>query len=572
MSNVDPSKFVVLDVETNGLSSIRDDLLSISIFKPDSGELYNRFLPLELNSTVVTTDINGIRTKDLEGLLPLSQEEVDNIIQAFDLKNRTILTYGSIDEKFIDKYFQRHHLQGIDFFAFYNFKHEIISSRFSEGNITKDNLCNMYGIENVQNIHSGRNDCILEWKLFEKMNGHRLLVTNNKVFEFNSEYIVPASFITTYPNLKYYLPHLPRVSCDTRIVFSLPVSAKKLNKYPTNFNGMIFEHVINSMLNVHKIHSEKELLENKKKLNYLGELPSTIDVVPMAFNPDGSMTATRPQDLEIARDINSTIQVMKRLFKPLVDYIGNSIFNGQPIMSQELVIHPENKILALCDLSNENAVLEIKATYGSSIQSFSEQLFYEANGRKSFVLLTDWSCFPKSITYNIHEVTFNVVENVDPKLTRFENAKEKTETDITELVSFINTTHPVTLKCKICGNKWNTSYNLAKKHRPCPICFPQKAYVEHGHIKPKQLPEEEKLSAEEQKIVRKYHAYKSKVETRSEHKLTILSYRDSRSPVKVKCLSCGREWETRADHLLDRPYCSRCRKRKALESFTGSHC
>ena len=164
------------------------------------------------------------------------------------------------------KYFQRHHLQGIDFFAFYNFKHEIISSMYSEGNITKDNLCKMYGIENVSSIHSSKNDCILEWKLFERMNGHRLLITNNKVFEFNSEYIVPASFITTYRNFKYYLPDLPRIRCESQVVFSLPVQADKLSKFPTNFNGMIIEHLINSMLHVQKIHSEKELLENKKKL------------------------------------------------------------------------------------------------------------------------------------------------------------------------------------------------------------------------------------------------------------------------------------------------------------------
>ncbi len=128
---VDPSKYVVLDVETNGLSSIRDDLLSISLFKPDTGDIYNRFLPLELNSKVVTTEINGITDKDLQGVLPLSQKEVDELIRFFELKQRTILTYGNIDEKFITKYFLRHHLQGIDFFAFYNFKHEIISSSFS---------------------------------------------------------------------------------------------------------------------------------------------------------------------------------------------------------------------------------------------------------------------------------------------------------------------------------------------------------------------------------------------------------------------------------------------------------
>ena len=36
---IDSSKFVVLDVETNGLSSVRDNLLSISIYKPDTNEL-----------------------------------------------------------------------------------------------------------------------------------------------------------------------------------------------------------------------------------------------------------------------------------------------------------------------------------------------------------------------------------------------------------------------------------------------------------------------------------------------------------------------------------------------------
>lgn len=102
-NRVDASKYVVLDVETNGLSSVRDDLLSISIFKPDTGETYNRFLPLEMNSSVNTTHINGIKAKDLRGLLPLSQDEVDEIIRVFELKTRTILTYGRLDEKFVTK-------------------------------------------------------------------------------------------------------------------------------------------------------------------------------------------------------------------------------------------------------------------------------------------------------------------------------------------------------------------------------------------------------------------------------------------------------------------------------------
>ena len=563
--SVDPSKYVVLDVETNGLSSVRDDLLSISLYKPDTGEQYNRYLPLELNSSVLTTHINGITAKDLKGALPLTQDEVNTIINTFDLSKRIILTYGGIDEKFVIKYFQRHHLQGIEYFAFYNFKHEIISSRFSEGNITKDNLCNLYGIENVQKVHSGSNDCILEWKLFERMNGHRLLITNNKVFEFNNEYIVPASYITSYPNLKYYLPNLPQITCDSRIVFSLPISAEQLKKFPTNFNGMIVEHLINSMLHVQKIHSEKILLENKKRLTYIGSLPSIIDVVPMIFNPDGSMTATRPQDKKLANDINYVISNLKSLFMPLIEFIKTDVFKGDNISSQELVIHTDKKILALCDLSNSNAILEIKATSFSSVQSYSEQLYYEAKGRKCYVLLTDWDLFPKALTYNIHEVSFDIKEYVDPKLARFEKAKETIESDEIELLSFIDTKSPVKLKCKVCGNEWNTSYYIAKTHHHCPNCAPK--FINKKHINKKQKKEkailsyEDRLLKEEQKIAQKFTLYRSKVEERSEHNLTVLSFKDSRSPAKAKCLKCGYEWEARADHLLDRPYCPICKKR-----------
>ena len=63
MKSEDLKKYVVLDVETNGLSSINDDLLSVSIYKKKEKKEYNRFLPLELNDDVYTTHINGITKK-----------------------------------------------------------------------------------------------------------------------------------------------------------------------------------------------------------------------------------------------------------------------------------------------------------------------------------------------------------------------------------------------------------------------------------------------------------------------------------------------------------------------------
>ena len=76
MVNIDSKKYVLLDVETNGLSSLQNDLLSISIYRPDDGKIYDRFLPLELEETVWPwiSDINGIDDEMLIDKLPLTQE------------------------------------------------------------------------------------------------------------------------------------------------------------------------------------------------------------------------------------------------------------------------------------------------------------------------------------------------------------------------------------------------------------------------------------------------------------------------------------------------------------------
>ena len=479
------------------------------------------------------------------------------MIYRFDLKNRIILTFSNLDERFVIKYFQRHDLRGIEYFAFYNFKHEIIGSSFSEGNITKDNLCKIYGIDNVENVHSGINDCKLEWLLYKSMNGNRLLITDNKVFEFNEEYFVPASFISSYPNLKYYLPKLPIITYSSRIVFSLPISMEKMIRFPTNFNGMILEHLINSMLHVHTINSMEALIENKKRLKYLGTLPSKTDIVPMVFNDDGSMTATRPQDKKLENAINSFVNEMKKAFEPLIGYIKDEIFSGQTILSQELILHQDHKILALCDLSDETAVLEIKANDFTISQKYADQLFFEANGRKAYILLTDWSHTSKTITYNIHEVVFDVREYVDPKASRFNDAKRIVETDNIELVSFVDQRSPVKLKCRKCGHEWTSSFYLAKQQRPCPNCTPKSG---KSSTDSKLSEKEESIRKKKEKEESKFHQFNAKLSTRSNNTLIAISYVGSNLPARARCLICGHEWEARADHLLARPFCPSCRR------------
>lgn len=265
-------KYVVLDVETNGLSSIKDDLLSISIYKPDDGKIYDRFLPLELSDEVETTYINGITKDMLKDKSPLTQNELDEVISSFELEKRTILVYGNIDEKFIKNYLKRKKLKGFDKLKFYNFKHDIISSRFSEGNITKDNLCKIYGIDNIQEVHSGLNDCILEWNLFKSMNGNKLIIINNEVFEFNNEYIIPVSYLTTYTNFKYCIKDFPKIHAEINQIKKIRMNSSEIKKFETNISGITIEHLINTLLNVKDMNNETYLfqLENKKKLKKLG--------------------------------------------------------------------------------------------------------------------------------------------------------------------------------------------------------------------------------------------------------------------------------------------------------------
>jgi hypothetical protein len=78
-----------------------------------------------------------------------------------------------------------------------------------------------------------------------------------------------------------------------------------------------------------------------------------------------------------------------------IDFIKNQVFPKGKILSQEMVISDDKKVLALCDLSSENAVMEIKTFnvvkekteqgYFAAAE-LTDQLYYEKRGRAEFVL------------------------------------------------------------------------------------------------------------------------------------------------------------------------------------------
>ena len=459
-NNINPTKYVVLDVETNGLSSLRYDLLSLSLYRPDNDLKYNKFLPLDLNDTIYTTKINGIKKKDLKNATHLTQNDVDELFNKFELPNRTILTYGNIDEKFLRKYFERHHLKRFEELIFYNFKHDIISSKFSEGNITKDNLCKLFNIKGVTSIHSGINDCILEWKLFNSLNGNKLFITNNDVYIFNSDYIIPVSYISNYPNFKYHINDFPKIQCSRQILYSIRINGKTINKFPTNFNGLIIEHQFNSLLNAKKVDSTPFLIENKNKLKYIGTLPSENKVVCSIFNDDGTFTATNDEDTELIEDINLFADMLRKKLAPMISFIKKNIFPNEQITSQELIINKKQNVLALCDLSTNNAVLEIKSN-NIDVSKYATQLYFEANGSDCYILNTKWGINTNSITFILSKVSFEVNK---PKVRKKNAATKNTSKKHTANPSIVvvkEDDNKVVLQCLNCNKRWTVHKQIA---------------------------------------------------------------------------------------------------------------
>lgn len=533
-------RYVVLDVETNGISSLYDDLLSISIYKPDEEKMYDRFLPLELNKDVYTTHINGITKEDLKNKQPLVQDEVNRIIDEFELDKRTILIYGNLDKRFIKNYFKRKQLNGYEMLNFYNFKHDIISSGFSNGIVTKDNLCRIYGIKIVSDVHSGANDCILEWELFKKIYGKKLLITGRNVFELNKDYIIPASFLSRFYNFKYYVNNLPKIGYKSRVVKKFEINNKKIKKFATNISGTTIEHLINTMLDVEVIHSEAFLIENKKKLKFIGKLPSPYDELIVDFNKDGTISAIKAEDEEFVNEINEVLNILKKEIQPLINYISKNIFKNQKIFSQELVIDKENKILALCDLSNKDAILEIKTNYNLNIDPFKEQLYYESNGRTCYILQIDWHNIKNGITFIISKVELFETEKSDRNLSeRIKNFQSKINNDNIVVVEYQNYKSKVKLKCSKCNQEWYTSYTSIINKPYCPYCDKEIEAVD--------------------KFKMKFNRYAEKILEKSNGKIKVLTFINSKANVKALCLECGYEWNIRADHLQERCYCPKCK-------------
>ena len=112
---------------------------------------------------------------------------------------------GTFDSSFVINYCKRHKLKGFKELTFDNIKNYVPKAPFgAEGQLSKDNLCRLLGINGVEDVHTSSNDCLLEWKLFEKFYGKKLFFDGNDLFSFDENYILPVSKSNASPELRQY--------------------------------------------------------------------------------------------------------------------------------------------------------------------------------------------------------------------------------------------------------------------------------------------------------------------------------------------------------------------------------
>lgn len=488
----------------------------------------------------------------LSDKLPLTQSEFNQLIVDFELDKRIILTYGGIDEKFLKNYLLRKNIKGGEKLKFYDFKHDVISSKYSKVNVSKDNLCRVYGINGINDIHNSLNDCVLEWELFKKMDGNKLIIINNDVYEFNYDYIIPASYLQNFPNFKYCI-NLPDINYEKIHIKNFKIKPKRLEKFDNNINGIMIENLIYNLLNVENKNSELLLFQmnNKLKLKKIGFLPSDIHNIPVFFNEDGTFIAINNEDKKDVKRINEVSLAIKEEMNPLIDYIKKQIFKNETIICQELVINKKDNVMAKCDLSSSKLILEIKG-FNSKIDDFKYQLYYEADNRDIYLLETFWNLKNELnfIIYKIISVECNKNGNdLKSRIARFE---QKIGNNDIQVINYNGYRKPVTLKCKKCFNEWEVGYEKILKHNQCPFCNQNE-----NNTKTKELKNVTILSRKNT-IEDRINNYKNKVTIKSNGSIQIFNYTGSKNNIEARCLMCGYQWSCRADHLLERCKCPNC--------------
>lgn len=133
---------------------------------------------------------------------------------------------------------------------------------------------------------------------------------------------------------------------------------------------------------------------NFNQLDFIGSVKADNEEIPVSLEDDGTIQAVNLLDYEFVEDVNDVTKTIKDNLSETIQFIKDNIFFDSKILSQEMIISPDRKLLALCDLSSDKSVLEIKTmevvikgdTNDYVMPDTAKQLYCEKNGRDVYLM------------------------------------------------------------------------------------------------------------------------------------------------------------------------------------------
>ena len=163
----------------------------------------------------------------------------------------------------------------------------------------------------------------------------------------------------------------------------------------------------------------------------------------------------------------------------------------------------------------------------------------------------DWTNLPEIFVIEILQVEFTLLDDIEVKRTRMlslDEVQKRITNDNIKVVQYLGQNADVALKCNTCNYEWQVPYNSIINNPRCPNCESKKR---------------EKKKVEKQCVVEKRkEIYYDKLAKKSNGNITVTEYVGAKEKVNATCKLCGYNWDVRADHLLTRTYCPRCKKNK----------
>ena len=226
------------------------------------------------------------------------------------------------------------------------------------------------------------------------------------------------------------------------------------------------------------------LIENKSKSEFIGSMFWEMNTVDVFVNSDGTISFFDPRYRKEEKKVNSQIEILKSELSDVVDYIKKDIFKSKKVLSQEMSV--DEGVLALCDLSTEDAVLEIKTYEIDNWDDYKLQLYYEAKGREMYCMTVDWDRASKSVQINFYRIDLVLNGFSMKKNARADRVKRQTEmlnramnNENLEVIKYFENTLPVTIRCNKCNNTFEKKVRSITESSgvKCPYCGPSARYT-----------------------------------------------------------------------------------------------